>query len=291
MPRLQQPASFVWTGALALFGGVVLLASGLQIVRRRRRLLGMPASTIRSLAIGPARVRGNFSSSRMRVAPLSGIACPLYGLQIDELVLDGAIRGWRMIAFLGKWEECAIVDETGTVAFDPTEMLVYARPTGTVRTRLIGRTPHATVDRIARCFDRLHADGVVISDAVRSQIDQSQVVRLREYAMQPTDVVDFVGVAASRAAGRRSRQQADRLALTSGDRACILRVNGAPVEPWWKFSYTLGLGTLFTTLGVGLLAYAYQWIRVDTAFVLIVALLLLVFSGFAWSYFRRADRL
>jgi hypothetical protein len=74
--------SFLDLGVAAAFG--FLIRRGFRELREKNMVENVPASPIRSVAMGLAEIKGHAPSASILTAPLSGTACHFYRYEVDE---------------------------------------------------------------------------------------------------------------------------------------------------------------------------------------------------------------
>ena len=83
--------------AIGLIVGVVLFVHGFHRLRLRRRILGMPTSRIRSVAMGFVEVAGAAVAPPSLVDPIYGQPCAFYRIKVQEYRKRRKSGSWRTI--------------------------------------------------------------------------------------------------------------------------------------------------------------------------------------------------
>ena len=104
-------------GILFLFGGASLVA-GFAVLRRKRMIENVPASRIRSVAMGLAELSGAVRQKTAVLAPITGTRCCYFKYTIEKLT-GGKNRHWKVIESGTSNEPFLLEDPTGRILVDP----------------------------------------------------------------------------------------------------------------------------------------------------------------------------
>lgn len=104
-------------GVLFLFGGVSLFA-GFAVLRKKRMIENVPASRIRSVAMGLAELSGAVRQKTAVTAPITGTPCCYFRYTIEKLT-GGKNRHWEVVERGASNEPFLLEDPTGRILVDP----------------------------------------------------------------------------------------------------------------------------------------------------------------------------
>lgn len=99
--------------------GVYLFYRGFQLLQRRRLILNIPASKVRSASLGLVEVNGLAVGPYTLPAPITAVACYYYHTQAWELRQSGKNKEWKKVADESLHVPFYLDDNTGRVLVDP----------------------------------------------------------------------------------------------------------------------------------------------------------------------------
>jgi hypothetical protein len=134
---------FLAFGAVA---GLGLSVYGIAINNRKRLIESIPASAVRSLAVGLVEVSGSAQPEHALLrAPFSGLPCVLYSYAVEERRESGKESRWETIAKGTSDEPFYVQDETGRVLVVPFDAQLILPDKRTTRTNWTGALPEETI--------------------------------------------------------------------------------------------------------------------------------------------------
>lgn len=99
--------------------GVYLFYRGFQLLQRRRLILNIPASKVRSAALGLVEVSGQAIGPYTMPAPITAVPCYYYHTQAWELRQSGKNKQWHKVADESLHVPFYLDDNTGRLLVDP----------------------------------------------------------------------------------------------------------------------------------------------------------------------------
>lgn len=123
-----------WPGIVLLLGGLGLFAGAWYAYTRRARLLDLPTSKVRSMAIGGVELKGVAAPApgrEMLVAPFTHKPCVAWSYEVEEQrtrTVTTTVNGktqtrtetyWATVASGRSKEPFGLTDDTGTARVDP----------------------------------------------------------------------------------------------------------------------------------------------------------------------------
>lgn len=206
-----------WMGALpasALAGGLLLgaaaasVAYGVRQLQRWQRVADTPTARVRSVAMGPAELKGTVDADLPLEAPYSKTLCAWYQFRLERWVVDpssarslggSALRflltrstptyaergGWRLVhegdsADLPFW----LRDETGRIRVEPAGAELHVRGEQTFEVQSHGVRYRAT-ERVLPLGASLYVLGTVDRDEHRDERDRMVVEAVRRLKSDP----------------------------------------------------------------------------------------------------------
>jgi hypothetical protein len=178
------PITELWLWAtLGMIGGLVLFYRGFRILQRKRLILNIPTSKIRSASLGLVEVSGLAIGPYTIPAPLTGKACYYYRSIGWELQKSGNNDEWKKVA-----------DESLHVPFyldDGTGLLMV--------------NPQGAETDLHRDFHQEYANSFFSGDAMpeavrgfllRNGVSGEHKVRVEEYCIKPKNALFILGTLA-----------------------------------------------------------------------------------------------
>jgi len=101
--------------------GVYLFYRGFQLLQRRRLILNIPASKVRSASLGLVEVSGLAVGPYTMPAPITALPCYYYHTQAWELRQSGKNKEWKKVADESLHVPFYLDDNTGRVLVDPRD--------------------------------------------------------------------------------------------------------------------------------------------------------------------------
>ena len=132
--------------AFGTLAGLALSAYGVAVNNRKQLIESIPASTVRSLAVGLVEVNGCAQPERDPLrAPFSGLPCVLYTYRVEERRESGKETRWETIAKGTSEEPFYVQDETGRVLVVPFDAQLVLPDKRTTRSNWTGTLPQETI--------------------------------------------------------------------------------------------------------------------------------------------------
>jgi hypothetical protein len=111
-------SSWIWP-AIGVAGGVYLFVLGFKMLQRKRLILNMPTSRIRSASLGLVEISGLAVGPYTLAAPVTGVPCYFYRTQAWELRKSGKSNEWQQIADESLHVPFYLDDNTGRLLVNP----------------------------------------------------------------------------------------------------------------------------------------------------------------------------
>ena len=179
------PVQIGWPYASAgLVAGLYFFYRGFRLLQRRRLILDVPASKIRSASIGLVEVSGLAVGPYTMPAPLSGMPCYYYRAMAWQLKQSGKNSRWEKVADESLHLPFFLDDNTGRVLVDPqgAELDLHRDFRDEFDTPLLS--------------SRLELPTNVASFLVRHGLSAAQKLKLEEYCIKPKNALFILGTLA-----------------------------------------------------------------------------------------------
>lgn len=118
-------------GAKLFVVGIIWFYFTFRLISLTKKTSDLAVSKIRSLAVGPVRIKGKVGKKHpknVNISPILKEDCVLYSNSIDEYYFWGYLHGWREICNLGYWDNFYLEDNTGKVLVSPDEVRYMFKP-------------------------------------------------------------------------------------------------------------------------------------------------------------------
>lgn len=161
--------------------GLYLFYRGFQLLQRRRLILNIPASKVRSASLGLVEVNGQAIGPYTLPAPITAVACYYYHTQAWELRQSGKNKEWKKVADESLHVPFYLDDNTGRVLVDPrgAEMDLHRDFHEEYRKSLFSST--------------LDTPATVSSFLTRHGISGERPVKIDEYCVKPKNALFILG--------------------------------------------------------------------------------------------------
>lgn len=177
----DDPTMWATIGAAA---GVYLFYRGFQLLQRRRLILNIPASKVRSASMGLVEVNGMAVGPYTMPAPITAVPCYYYHTQAWELRQSGKNKEWHKVADESLHVPFYLDDNTGRVLVDPrgAEMDLH-------------RDFHEEY-RDSLFSSNLGMPATVSGFLARHGISSERPIRIDEYCIKPKNALFILGTLA-----------------------------------------------------------------------------------------------
>jgi len=179
--KSDDPTAWAVIGAGA---GVYLFYRGFRMLQRRRLILNIPASKVRSASMGLVEVSGLAVGPYTMPAPITAVPCYYYRTQAWELRQSGKDKEWRKVADESLHVPFFLDDNTGRVLIDPrgAEMDLH-------------RDFHEEFSK-SLFSSQLETPTTVASFMARHGISGEHSIKIDEYCIKPKNALFVLGTLA-----------------------------------------------------------------------------------------------
>ncbi len=181
---LQTLAASTYGLILALAGacaGVWLVSGNFRLLRRKRLILGSPASKVRSAALGLVEICGLAVGPYTINAALSGMSCFYYRTLAWQLKQSGKAKKWEKVADESMHVPFYLDDNTGRMLIDPQGA------------NLDLQCEIEDEFNTLRFSNRLNLPANIASFLNRHGVATDKSVRIEEYCIKPKNMVFVLG--------------------------------------------------------------------------------------------------
>jgi hypothetical protein len=147
----QPPDGFLLFLIMGMVGGLWLIWHGWTVLQRKRLMVSIPTSSIRSLALGLVEINGCAEpEAELLTSPFSGIPCLFYSYTVEERVSSSKNTHWRTIARGTSDRPFFVRDATGRVLVVPLGADLILPNERVSRTSWLGELPPRAADSLRR---------------------------------------------------------------------------------------------------------------------------------------------